>query len=266
VAVVPGNWQSGNLKGVSTSNGATLWTHAAPGLHGSPVITGDKVVFTDYNGQIYCINLADGLQVWTRDLGGGRSASTPAVAFGTVVAGGTGSVKGFRFSDGQQLWSFPLGASALKMAPYDNTYGALAGSPTIADHIAYVPCGDGKLYALTLETGQLQWSTDFGVPLLSAPCISGEMLYLSAFDGNVYALTSEKSFAIVPDFDADLDVDQADFGHFQACLAGSGVSPGAGCHDADLNRDGHADSQDVTVFLHCMSGADQPADPACSSG
>jgi len=266
VAVVPANWQSSvNLKGVSTTNGATLWSYAVRGLHGSPVITGDKVVFTDYDGQIHCANLSDGQQVWKRDLGGGRSASTPAVAFGTVVAGGTGSVNGFRLSDGLQLWSYPLGTSALKMAPYNNGFGALAGSPTIADHIAYVPCGDGRLYALTLETGQLLWSTDFGVPLLSAPCISGEMLYLSAFDGNVYALTSRKDFLVVPDFDGDLDVDQADFGHLQACLSGSGTSPATGCQDADLDRDKEVDSQDLLIFLRCVSGPGQTADPNCSS-
>jgi len=153
----------------------------------------------------------------------------------------------------------------LKMAPYNNGFGALAGSPTIADHVAYVPCGDGRLYALMLETGQFLWSTDFGVPLLSAPCISGEMLYLSAFDGNVYALTSQKNFVIVPDFDGDLDVDQADFGHFQACLSGSGAGLLTGCQDADLNGDNHADSQDLVIFLRCISGSGQAADPACSS-
>ena len=130
-------------------------------------------------------------------MGGSRSASTPAVAHGIVVAGGVGSIKGYRFSDGTELWDTPLSTSPLKMAPYNNTFAALAGSATIADGIAYVPCGDGRLYALTLETGHIQWSMNFGTPILSAPCISGNAMYLTAYDGNVYALTTQNGYGMV---------------------------------------------------------------------
>jgi hypothetical protein len=67
------------------------------------------------------------------------------------------------------------------------------------------------------------------------------------------------------DQDFNGDVDQEDFGLFQACLSGEGVSPGNGCAVADLDQDGDVDHSDFAIFRCCMSGAGVPADPACGS-
>jgi len=64
------------------------------------------------------------------------------------------------------------------------------------------------------------------------------------------------------DFDHDQDIDLDDFGHLQACLAGSEPIP-AGCEDADLNGDTRVDQADAGIFIGCLSGAGVPADPDC---
>jgi hypothetical protein len=61
------------------------------------------------------------------------------------------------------------------------------------------------------------------------------------------------------DFDDDDDVDQQDFGFLQLCLSGLQVSLSPGCEAADLNGDGFLTTDDVTVFLTCMGGPDQPS-------
>lgn len=62
--------------------------------------------------------------------------------------------------------------------------------------------------------------------------------------------------AYIGDFDQDDDVDQADFGFFQACLTGSGVGiTDPECLDADLSDDGYVDSVDFALFADCFSGA-----------
>jgi hypothetical protein len=67
---------------------------------------------------------------------------------------------------------------------------------------------------------------------------------------------------VLPDFDADGDVDQEDFGRQQACLSGTATLE-PGCGVADFNGDGFVNSTDMKVFLGCMSGADVVADPTC---
>ncbi len=65
------------------------------------------------------------------------------------------------------------------------------------------------------------------------------------------------------DADGDDDVDQADFGAFQACLTefGGSITPGCECFDLDGNS--LVETLDFARFSACMRGADVPADPAC---
>lgn len=67
------------------------------------------------------------------------------------------------------------------------------------------------------------------------------------------------------DFDGDGDVDQEDFGPFQACLTGPGVAQLLpGCSRAKLDADIDVDADDFIIFRGCMSGSNVPADPACA--
>ena len=58
------------------------------------------------------------------------------------------------------------------------------------------------------------------------------------------------------------DVDQEDFGHIQACVAGY-AAVAESCADADLSGDRHVNRNDLGVFQGCMSGAHVPTDPDC---
>ena len=76
--------------------------------------------------------------------------------------------------------------------------------------------------------------------------------------GDIWRFTT-KSFA--GDLDGDLDVDQEDFGYFQACFSGTGVDLTPGCESADLHVDGDVDQEDFAVFQNCMAGPNRP--PGC---
>ncbi|GMU24419.1 MAG: hypothetical protein AMXMBFR13_44930 [Phycisphaerae bacterium] len=70
--------------------------------------------------------------------------------------------------------------------------------------------------------------------------------------------------SVLPDFDCDGDVDQADFGYFQKCFStAGGLAPPAGCGDADLDGDVDVDQADLVIFRGCQSGENVPANPAC---
>jgi len=64
--------------------------------------------------------------------------------------------------------------------------------------------------------------------------------------------------SVLPDLDLDTDVDQEDFGRFQACLSGQDT-PSPSCLGADFNHDELVNQVDFTVFLGCMSGPEVPA-------
>jgi len=67
------------------------------------------------------------------------------------------------------------------------------------------------------------------------------------------------------DLDLDGDVDQSDFGLFQACLGSSALlHADPVCAGADLNHSGHVDRTDLVVFQRCVTGPNVPADPGCA--
>lgn len=68
------------------------------------------------------------------------------------------------------------------------------------------------------------------------------------------------------DFDQDGDVDQEDFGRFQACYSGPGIPQlDPNCAGARLDDDDDVDQADFEIFLtRCLSGPGVPADTACN--
>jgi len=67
------------------------------------------------------------------------------------------------------------------------------------------------------------------------------------------------------DFDVDGDVDQADFGQFQACLTGPAVPvTDPNCFYANLDGDSDVDQDDFGIFQGCISGPNLTADPSCA--
>ncbi len=84
-------------------------------------------------------------------------------------------------------------------------------------------------------------------------------------DAEITVLVLDLMLVPQADFDRDRDVDQADFGYFQACLTGRSVPiTDRACADANLDGDSDVDSTDLDIFLGCVSGPDIPADPYCA--
>jgi len=79
--------------------------------------------------------------------------------------------------------------------------------------------------------------------------------------GPVWSFTTRPYRA---DFDADGDVDQADFGHFQMCFTGGGIPQRDPlCQNAALDDDPDVDVSDFDVFRTCLNGPGIPPLPTC---
>jgi hypothetical protein len=66
------------------------------------------------------------------------------------------------------------------------------------------------------------------------------------------------------DLDGDGDVDQSDFGLFQACLSGPGIPQiDPRCESMRLDTDTDVDIDDFGILQACMSGANVCPDPDC---
>lgn len=84
----------------------------------------------------------------------------------------------------------------------------------------------------------------------------------------LYMRSPIRTFSVSPlipgDTDGDCDVDQDDFGYFQACLTGQGVTQtDQQCTLARLDTDEDVDTGDIALFLKCVSGSGVCGDPNC---
>jgi hypothetical protein len=68
----------------------------------------------------------------------------------------------------------------------------------------------------------------------------------------------------LPDFDADGDIDQSDFGYLQACLTATGrPQTDPACEGTDLDYDTDVDVVDLAKFIRCISGPNQSVSATC---
>ncbi len=159
-------------------------------------------------------------------------ATTPSPAEGItpllVSFDGSGSYDGDSYGDPPQIVSYAWDFTD------DGTYDASGGAPT-ANH-EYSAAGTYICRLRVTDNEGMTGETMITVKVRNVP----------------------------GDFDGDQDVDQDDFGHFQACYSGSGAYAGPGCEDAALDGDGDVDEDDFIVFVSCLSGADTPAQHGCA--
>lgn len=77
--------------------------------------------------------------------------------------------------------------------------------------------------------------------------------------GGSYKLTGgfwviPKCVAVPGDYDADCDVDQADYQVFESCASGPGVPEMVDCEQADFDVDGDVDQADFAVLQAAFTG------------
>jgi outer membrane protein assembly factor BamB len=144
---------------------------------GAPVISRDRIIFGARDGFLYCLNLADGKQVWKMDHEVSWIISTVAVKDSFVVTGTSDGrfIQAVHFDTGKQLWMY-------------HTPKSTWCSPLINNDKVYEGCADGQLYCLDLATGKRisQFATN-GI-VYSSPVVSDSLLFVGSDDGHLYAL------------------------------------------------------------------------------
>jgi outer membrane protein assembly factor BamB len=144
------------------------WKVAAPSGLSSPIVAGDKLVITAFDGgKLYTVayRRADGKEAWRREApakqiepylkGVGSPAATTAVTDGQRVVSYFGSCGLFCYDlSGKELWKFEV-----PMAGVAGDFGT-GTSPILADGVVVVvrdEAKDSRIFALDAATGKPRW-------------------------------------------------------------------------------------------------------------
>ncbi|XOV82136.1 MAG: outer membrane protein assembly factor BamB [bacterium] len=166
-----------------------------------PAIVADLIIAADGYGHVQANDRFTGKRVWQAEVGqvGGSLLSVlnfidrrdPSFVSGGVGAGagkvylGTtgGYVIALDVADGTELWRTDLGSEVVAPAAAD---GSLVFAQTI----------DGRLVAMRADSGEIQWTFDNQLPILtlrgtSMPVIAEDIVYAGFANGKLIALRAE---------------------------------------------------------------------------
>jgi outer membrane protein assembly factor BamB len=168
--------RTNQLVALLLADGKAAWSVECPTT--SAPAAGDGLVFAGSDDLIEARAAADGRPQWRRPTKG-RVASLHWDTGWLLASIETGPLLALRASDGEILWQRDLGAP-------------LQGPPAPAGDRVYLPLKDGRVLALSLQTGEEIW-----VHKLSEPAVGilpvGDQVFVGARDNYLHALKAENA-------------------------------------------------------------------------
>lgn len=182
------NWGL-ELAGLDARTGEVLWTcREGSGGHASPVFFEQTVYMAGVDKGLRLIDPLTGKVRQTIALkGAGWLLAAPLVTrWRLYQPGPEGELICFDREKGQELWRFQTGPALLDFSPYQPGGAAIASSPILVGDAVVFGGGDGKLYALDYQTGNLLWSADLGAPVTGTAMATGDLLSVTTYAGVVF--------------------------------------------------------------------------------
>jgi outer membrane protein assembly factor BamB len=145
-------------------------------IHSTCAVLGDKAVFGNDDGYMYCINTSDGLSAWKFGTGG-PIMGAPLVYNDKVFFGSYDSnYYCLDINSGTKVWSTNLKTKLF------------SGSALFGDSSVIFGGIDGNLYSLSISSGLVNWKFFTNGVITSTPLISGRYVYFSSYDRFLYCV------------------------------------------------------------------------------
>jgi len=171
------------LYALALANGRQLWSYnASERLIATPVIVGQNVVVSTWNGHLLALNTTTGVLRWSYDVNRALPqgmptdgiAGSPAATKDTVFIGTyNGNVVALNAQSGQLRWAHLIDAPIL-------------GVPAVTSDTLYISGGQ-KMYALLTKNGAASWHLGLG-DVRSDVALGMHQLYVGTVEGSLYAV------------------------------------------------------------------------------
>jgi outer membrane protein assembly factor BamB len=163
------------------------WQYKTNGpIHGSPIVTGNDIIFGSGDQYIYSMNKNTGKVNW-RYKTQGAIYSTPVISENIIYCTSMdGNLYALKKQDGTLKWKF----SSIKDKQKD-IWDYHNCSPSISDGMVYFGNGDGTFFALDKKEGKVIWKYKTNGIIHATPIVNEEKIFFGNFDGYFYALNKD---------------------------------------------------------------------------
>jgi outer membrane protein assembly factor BamB len=179
----------GIIAALDPATGKKLWEkNIGSPIRSSPTAAGDKVFVVSSQGRFFCLNGADGTELWAvRGLPQTASLmnnASPAVDGDIVVVPySSGDLVALRVKDGTAVWTENL-TRTRSSSQLDSLTDA--ARPAIDNGVVYAVGHSGRMVATVLKSGDRQWSLN--VAGTQTPWVAGETVFVVTTSGQLMAL------------------------------------------------------------------------------
>lgn len=159
-----------------------LWKVASPdGFVGTSSIVGNHVYAPALSGDLLCLELKTGKQVWKyrsidnpdpKEFAPGFKAAPRITEKFAIVGDEDGFIHCVNRTTGKRVWKFETGAE-------------IAGCPALIEDRIVVGSHDAFLYCLKVDTGELVWKYETLDRINCAPAISGNHTFVAGCDSHM---------------------------------------------------------------------------------
>jgi len=162
------------LVAFDVATGKTIWSYQARGwILGTPSLSAAHVFVGSQDKFLHCLDKRTGKLVWkfpTKSrIESGAAVDAKSVFFGSC----DGGVYCVNVADGRQRWRFDTDADP-------TGHRSIYSTPVLTDNALYFAAGEGQVYALEKETGNLKWKMRVGdkSQTYCSPASDGQRLFV----------------------------------------------------------------------------------------
>ncbi|MFZ5967829.1 MAG: PQQ-binding-like beta-propeller repeat protein [Bacillota bacterium] len=170
-------------------------------IQSSPTIYEDIVYFGSIDHCIYALDSRTGKERWAKYFADQPIYSTLAYKEGVLYHGTLGwhnprvcAVE----ADGKIKWKFQVkdrgiwdSKGNVYIGSWMNDNLRFFASPVIAGEMLYIGSWDKNLYALDINTGEMQWKFTTEGPIGASAAVKDGIVYVGSYDGYIYALSGK---------------------------------------------------------------------------
>lgn len=166
-----------SLKCNSLETGKVLWSFYTGESYAEPLLDGDLVFQGNHQGELFCINVEDGMPEWKASSPGALSASPVAGAEAVFTGDDQGIITAYDKLTGKQIWR-------LSLTDTPNAFQQFSKAILYEDQLI-IGSADAKLYFIDAGTGVVSGSVLLDDWIRSAPLVLENAVYAASLSGNI---------------------------------------------------------------------------------